>query len=30
VKGVGALTELTVTAGLPIGSDLEEVFLALT
>jgi ABC-2 type transport system ATP-binding protein len=29
VKGVGTLAELTVAAQLPIGSDLEEVFLAL-
>src|SRR5712671_639042 len=29
VKGVGTLAELTVAARLPIGSNLEEVFLAL-
>jgi ABC-2 type transport system ATP-binding protein len=29
VKGVGTLAELTAAARLPIGSDLEEVFLAL-
>jgi ABC-2 type transport system ATP-binding protein len=29
VKGVGTLAELTIAARLPIGSDLEEVFLAL-
>jgi ABC-2 type transport system ATP-binding protein len=29
VKGIGTLAELTVAARLPIGSDLEEVFLAL-
>ena len=29
MKGVGTLAELTVTAQLPTGSDLEEVFLAL-
>jgi ABC-2 type transport system ATP-binding protein len=30
VIGIGTLAELTAAAGLPIGSDLEEVFLALT
>jgi len=30
VMGVGTLAELTASACLPIGSDLEEVFLALT
>jgi ABC-2 type transport system ATP-binding protein len=30
VMGVGTLAELAAAAGLPIGSDLEEVFLALT
>ena len=30
VMGVGTLAELASAAGLPIGSDLEEVFLALT
>jgi ABC-2 type transport system ATP-binding protein len=29
VRGVGTLAELTASAGLPIGTDLEEVFLAL-
>ena len=29
VEGVGTLAELTVAARLPIGSNLEEVFLAL-
>jgi ABC-2 type transport system ATP-binding protein len=29
VMGVGTLAELTASAGLPIGTDLEEVFLAL-
>jgi ABC-2 type transport system ATP-binding protein len=29
VRGVGTLFELTASAGLPIGADLEEVFLAL-
>jgi ABC-2 type transport system ATP-binding protein len=30
VAGAGTLAELTAAAGLPVGSDLEEVFLALT
>jgi ABC-2 type transport system ATP-binding protein len=30
VIGIGTLAELTAAAGLPIGTDLEEVFLALT
>jgi ABC-2 type transport system ATP-binding protein len=29
VRGVGTLAELTLAARLPVGSDLEEVFLAL-
>jgi ABC-2 type transport system ATP-binding protein len=29
VSGIGTLVELTASAGLPIGADLEEVFLAL-
>jgi ABC-2 type transport system ATP-binding protein len=29
VRGAGTLTELTAAAGLPIGTDVEEVFLAL-
>jgi hypothetical protein len=29
VMGVGTLAELTASADLPIGTDLEEVFLAL-
>jgi ABC-2 type transport system ATP-binding protein len=29
VRGAGTLTELTAAAGLPIGADVEEVFLAL-
>jgi ABC-2 type transport system ATP-binding protein len=30
VIGAGTLAELTVAAGVPIGTSLEEVFLALT
>jgi hypothetical protein len=29
VMGVGTLAELTASADLPLGTDLEEVFLAL-
>jgi hypothetical protein len=29
VRGVGTLAELTLAARLPVGTDLEEVFLAL-